>query len=220
MNLTASNGTLIYENVLMENTTIRPDTTGWIFEKNYTLQGGDPPGEWIINVTANDTYDNRDSNSTTFTVNVWVDIVPSQALYPYGIRFGNVDPGTNDNEALNNSDAPNGGTNYNITIDPTTNVNVDLYHASTGDFGNIGIGNVTHQANTTSNTGTNLVPVGSISLSTTYGIIGDTECQNLPQESNCWIRYWLDVPAISPGVKSTTYKICGVENGAGSGNCA
>jgi hypothetical protein len=70
MNLTASNGTLIYNNVLMNNTTISCGTYCWIFEKNYTLATGDPGGNWIINVTANDTNGNTAKNSTTFVVDV------------------------------------------------------------------------------------------------------------------------------------------------------
>jgi len=154
---------------------------------------------------------------------VWISISISPSLSS-GILFGTVSPNTNDNNATNNTNGPGGGTAYNITIDTSTTVNVDLYHDANGNMisgsSSIGIGNVTHQANTTSNTGNNLIPSSSVALSTTYSIIGSNVCQNLGININCWIAYWLDVPSAQlPGDYNTTYEYCTVQTGQGYGQC-
>jgi hypothetical protein len=178
---------------------------------------------------ANDTSNNWNGTScsspfsyTTTLPPVFISISISSALQS-GIMFGTINPDTNDNPALNNSNGPGGGTAYNITIDASTTVNVDLYHDATVNLVSgsyiIGIGNVTHQANTTSNTGNNLVAAGSTALSTTYSIIGSI-CQNLLANSNCWISYWLDSPTAQPPESyTTTYKYCAVQNGTSYGQC-
>ncbi len=177
---------------------------------------------------ANDTSNNWNSSCsspfsyTTTTPPVFISISISPALMN-GIMFGTINPGTNDNPAINNTNGAGGGTAYNITIDSSTTVNVDLYNDASGNLVSgsyiIGIGNVTHQANTTSNTGDNLVAAGSIALSITYSIIGSI-CQNLLANSNCWISYWLDSPTVQPpGSYTTTYKYCAVQNGTDYGQC-
>jgi len=179
-------------------------------------------------VYANDTSNNWNgtscSNPFTYTTQpaVFISISISPALMN-GIMFGTINPNTNDNPALNNTNGPGSGTAYNITIDSSTTVNVDLYHDASGNLVSgsyiIGIGNVTNQANTTSNTGNNLVAAGSTALSTTYSIIGSV-CQNLLANSNCWMSYWLDSPTSQPpGNYITNYKYCAVQNGAGYGQC-
>jgi hypothetical protein len=120
LNLTASNGTLIYKNVEMINTTISCGTECWIYEKNYTLQGGDPPGTWLVNVTANDTFPNYASNSTQFEVNVYVSIGLTTNLAD-GIEFGSLDPNT-----VNSSSATCNNLQCNISVSSDTNVNVDV----------------------------------------------------------------------------------------------
>ena len=179
-------------------------------------------------VYANDTSNNWNGTSCsspfTYTTTgvTFISISLSTALIN-GIMFGTINPSTNDNPALNNTNGPGGGTAYNITIDSSTTVNVDLYNDASGNLVSgsyiIGIGNVTNQANTTSNTGNNLVAAGSIALSTIYSIIGSI-CQNLVANSNCWISYWLDSPtAQPPGSYTTTYKYCAVQNGTSSSQC-
>jgi hypothetical protein len=178
---------------------------------------------------ANDTSNNWNGTSCdtpfTYTTNgtVFISISVSQALLD-GITFGTINPNTNDNPAINNTNGVEGGTAYNITIDSSTTVNVDLYNDASGNLVSgsyiIAIGNVTHKSNITSNTGDNLVATDSIALSTTYSIIGNNVCQSLAANSNCWIRYWLDSPtAQPPGNYTTTYKYCAVENGAGYSQC-
>jgi hypothetical protein len=234
LNLTDSNSVQKYTNTEMTNKllTCSGPVLCRIYEKNYTLSQSPPdsPGTWKINVTANDTDNYRASNSTTFEVSVWVSITPSQAILG-GVMFGAVDPNTNDNPALNDTTGDGGGTDYNITIDTSSNVNVDLYHRATGNLvysGNsIGINNVSHAANTTSNTGNNLDDyteagdLDSIAMSTSYAIIGGSGvCSNLQSSNNCWMTYWLDVPSGQvPGDYDTDYEYCGVQNGQGSAQC-
>ena len=73
LNLTDSNNVKKYENQEMINTTnacVDPLYSGdcFIYEKNYTLQASDPAGTWTVDVTANDTNNDKASNSTTFRV--------------------------------------------------------------------------------------------------------------------------------------------------------
>lgn len=158
--------------------------------------------------------------SLTTTSATFVDIIPSQALID-GITFNGADPGTNDN-AANNNTACSTGTCYNISIDPATTVNIDLYNKATGDLTSggqtIGMQNMTHQGNQTSSTGDNLIAAGSTSVTLSYALIVD--CSNIPESDACHIRYWLDIPTgQNPGSYSSTYKYCSVETGAGSGDC-
>jgi hypothetical protein len=209
LNLTASNGTLIYENVIMENTTIRADTTGWVFEINYTLQGGDPPGTWIINVTANDTLSNTASNSTTFTVNRYISIILSQAL-TQGVMFGEIIANTVGNPALNNSADPYGGTQYNITLSSVSNENADFYSRlnesfETGIYVNesSSITNSTHgfSTNTTIANGLNWYVLGNSTLN----------CTNIAPGNNCWTKFYMDAGINIPeGIKERTYEMCAV----------
>lgn len=183
---------------------------------------------WCI--YANDTSNNWNGTSCsvpfsydTTSAGTFISISVSQAILD-GIMFETIDPDTDDNEAVNNSNGPDGGTAYNITIDPSTTVNVDLYHDTTGDLESgsyvILIGNVTHNANTTSNAGENLISSGSVALDAAYSTIGNTVCQSLGAGSDCWIRYWLDVPSNQPpGDYTTTYEYCAVETGIGSAQC-
>ncbi len=172
----------------------------------------------------------------TFTVGTaeFVSINVSDAIN-WGIRFGEIEQNTNDNAALNDTNGPDGGTAYNITIDTSSTVNVDLYHDTSDDLkfgGNtILIANVSHAANNTTNTGANLFlyqnpdDLDSIALSKTYAIIGNNTtvfgCQDMAPGSNCWITYWLDVAlGITAGNYNTTYEYCGVKIGIGSGQCS
>jgi len=151
------------------------------------------------------------------TVNVYIDIVPSYAIYPYGIQFGNVDPGTSDNPALNNTGGPGGGTKYNVSVDPTTNVNVDFGNALSATISGLTVKEESSVTNATHGFST------KTTVTTSYTVLGNStlNCTNVAPGSGCWIKYYLDVSAgTAPGVKQTTYKICGVQTGAGYGACA
>ncbi|MCS7106021.1 MAG: hypothetical protein NZ942_01765 [Candidatus Aenigmarchaeota archaeon] len=145
------------------------------------------------------------------TVGQAISISLSQELQA-GIRFGQVSPGTNNNKAIGNSGQ---STNYSIQVDSSSTSPVNFWHRAAGNLmsGNnfIGLGNLTHEANTTSD-GSNLVGNdGQYQLTTTYTKIGGTPgpCDNTPPNSNCYLAFWLDVPlGIPSGVYSTTYYYC------------
>ncbi|MFH8120853.1 MAG: hypothetical protein QXX07_01875, partial [Candidatus Aenigmatarchaeota archaeon] len=69
-----------------------------------------------------------------------------------GIRFGQVSPGTQNNTAIGNSGT---ASNYSITLDSSSTSSVNLWHKAQGDLcfnsNCIGLGNLTHEANTTNN---------------------------------------------------------------------
>jgi hypothetical protein len=193
----------------MINTTISCGTDCWIYEKNYTLQGGDPPGTWIINVTANDTLSNTASNSTTFTVNRYISIILSQAL-TQGVMFGEIIANTVGNPALNNSADPYGGTQYNITLSSVSNENADFYSRlnesfETGIYVNesSSITNSTHgfSTNTTIANGLNWYVLGNSTLN----------CTNIAPGNNCWTKFYMDAGINIPeGIKERTYEMCAV----------
>lgn len=166
------------------------------------------------------------------TVGAWVAITPSSTITA-GISFGNINPGTNNNTALNDTTGPPVNcTGYNISIDTSSNVNVDLYNDALGDLtsgGNtIGIKNVTLEANQTNcgrNVNITLTSGGSVQLNTTYLIMGNYSnttgpCGNVAAGNACHISYWLNVPSSQvTGTYSTTYKYCGVQQTIGVGSC-
>jgi hypothetical protein len=152
-----------------------------------------------------------------------IEITPSQALID-GIMFDYTTPNTNDNSALNNSNGPGGGTAYNITIGPASTVSLDIYQKASNMIAGstaILIENVTNQANTTNNTGSNLVATGSIPLTSSWSIIGgSTNCNNLGSDTNCWVRYWLDIPSTQvSGGYTTSYYFCGISSGGDPSLC-
>jgi hypothetical protein len=167
------------------------------------------------------------------TVGAWVSITPSVAITG-GITFGSINPGTNNNTAVNDATGPPGDncTGYNITVDTSSNVNVDLFNDASGDLdssGNkIGIGNVTLESNQTQcgeNINITATSGGSIQLTTSYLIMGNdstTEgpCKSVASGNLCHIAYWLNVPSSQvTGTYTTTYKYCGVQEDSGVGSC-
>jgi hypothetical protein len=168
------------------------------------------------------------------TVGAWVAINPSSSVIS-GILFGSLNPNTNNNMAENDttSDDYTNCTDYNITIDTSSNTNVDLYNKAEGDLNLIGDGvfikieNVTLGSNQTAdgnNVNMTATTDGTIPLNTTWLIIGSITtnsgpCYNVNEGDNCYIAYWLDVPSIIPGTYNTSYYYCGVQNGQGSAQC-
>ncbi|MEM5843787.1 MAG: hypothetical protein QW841_00900 [Candidatus Aenigmatarchaeota archaeon] len=102
---------------------------------------------------------------------------------------------------------------------------MNLWHKATGDLSfntyKIGLGNLTHEANTTQS-GENLYNTdGNYPLTTTYEPIGgaSTPCHGLNQNDACYLAFWLDVPAgIPSGTYETTYWYC-VNATAGNAIC-
>ncbi len=215
INLTASNGTLIYFNELMINTSISCGENCSIWEKNYTLVGGDPVGLWIINISANNTSGELASNSTTFNVNKFVEIIISPAL-SQGVSFGLVHPGSIGNPALNNSDLPNGGTSYNFTVGYSSNTNVSFYskinETKTNFYLNESCSKTSNYENFSSNT----------TLTTDWKIIGDSSinCSSIGIGESCWIKYFLDVSNHTPSQYfEVTYYYCAIYEGGNPSLC-
>lgn len=167
------------------------------------------------------------------TIGAWVAITPSTSITG-GILFGSINPGTNDNMAVNDTTGPAGTncTDYNITIDTSSNVDVDIFNDASGDLTSSGnvikIENVTLEANQTAcgnNINMTLKTDGTIPLNTTYLIMGSNTnttgpCKSVSSGNNCYIAYWLDVPASQiTGTYTTTYKYCGVEENTAVGSC-
>lgn len=215
LNLTASNGTLIFTNELMFNTSISCGENCSVWEKNYTLIGGDPAGIWVINVSANDTLGNIACNSTTFNVSKYVEIIISQTLQQ-GISFDLIHPGTVGNPALNNSGLANGGTQYNITVGSSSNTNITFYHKINETM--IGIYLNESSSRTSENDGFS----SNITLATEWKIMGNSSvnCSNVGIGESCWIRYFIDV---SGGIPSQyfekTYYFCAVYEGGSYDLC-
>jgi len=122
MNITDANGNLKVSFDEMVDTGETCGTDCWIYEQNYTLGTGTeaPAGTWTIDVYANDTGGNEDTNSATFTVNVYLAIALSTPLAG-GIEFGNLDPNT-----INSSSLTCQNLGCNISVSSDSNVNVDV----------------------------------------------------------------------------------------------
>jgi len=160
-----------------------------------------------------------ETGSTTLnaSVIVFVDIAPSTQLVE-GIFFGEVDMATVGNPAQNNTNC-DGGTCYNITNDPGSNVDIDLYHDLTAS---LGTGIYVNESASITAADSGFSTNTTVDVDPTYTIIGNTtvNCTSIAGSDNCWIMYYLDVASgASGGTKSTTYEYCGVEEGQGSGTC-
>lgn len=148
-----------------------------------------------------------DSNRTE-KINITIVGAPTEiisiTLSGYPIEFGPLDPGTDDNQATGNS-----LNRYNITINPETTVNVDLYQKG-NDFINdgsiFGVGNMTWS--TTNDVGTSQA---------TTNVYSTPIATNVPSGTNITMYYWLDVPAgKAAGTYSASVYIKAVETEASS----
>lgn len=136
------------------------------------------------------TYAYIDSNKTD---KVNVTILPptgefvSITLSGYPVDFGNLNPGTNDSNALGNS-----SNQYFITIDPITNVNVDLYKKGTDFIGADTISVSNMKTNTVNDLGSAAI------MDTTYNLFES----NLSPDTSVNAYYWLSIPS---GKKAGSY---------------
>jgi hypothetical protein len=151
------------------------------------------------------------------TVGQVISIKLSNAL-EQGIMFDRLQPGTNNNMALNDTTGTGNCTGYYIEVESSSTSSVNLWHKASGHLtsgsATILIGNLTHEANKTSN-GVNvnmsLTFDGSYPLTLEYAKIGGTPapCDNTSVGGTCYIAFWLDVPSgIPSGVYNTTYVYC------------
>lgn len=117
------------------------------------------------------------------------------------VSFGsNLDPGTNDLNATNNTNNNAGADNntyYNVTVDTLSNqiANITIRgdHLISG-ANTIGVGNVSWASNSTAANGTNMVAASSNELLIAYDdtnqVAGDEAIG-----STVYYRLWLDVPS-------------------------
>ncbi len=170
----------------------------------------------------------QESVSGNLTINATVGQVVSITLsesLQQGIMFGNLQPGTNNNMALNNTGVGN-CTNYSISVDSSSTSSVNMWHRASGNLtsssNTILIGNLTHEANKTwdgENVNMSLTFDGTYQLTLSYAKIGNGACDDTQTGGSCYIAYWLDVPTNIPsGVYETTYWYC-VNATLGSANC-
>jgi hypothetical protein len=144
-----------------------------------------------------------------------------------GIQFKSTDPGDTDVNASCNNITVNltGGTAYNLTVDATSTVNVNFTHASnrtnltTGTY-YLAIANVTYNSNSTANFNETELHDPDDSDPMEDGDGGNwgplEDCDNLGDNKNCWITYYIDIPSYQPpGNYFTGYCWCGRDvNGA------
>jgi hypothetical protein len=165
------------------------------------------------------------TGSTTMNVTIrgYVSIGVSDCLTT-GITFATQDPNTNDNNASCNTGGPDSGTGFNLTVDQSSTVSINFTYSSnrtnlTDGTYIINIANVTTHSNSTANNGTNLLDaVTSTALSTSWQ--GMETCGNLGDGTNCWITYFLDIPAVQPpGTYIVGYCWCGRQQGTDEVNC-
>lgn len=137
-----------------------------------------------------------------------------------GVLFGSITAGTNNNMAENDTTRAGNVTDYYIGNGPSTTGNLNFWHYAPdmtrgGNPDILMIGNVTHEANQTSdgvNINMTLTTDGAYPMTTTWSKIGGTPapCDSVPPGSVCWVAYWLDAPLNLPdGTYNTTYHYCG-----------
>jgi hypothetical protein len=145
-------------------------------------------------------YLNHTENSTVIIVSCIIDIT----LYWDSVNFGSVQSGSTANPAPGNA-----GEDYNITIEPLTTCNIDLYINST-DF--------VHKTDTDY-----CIPHDNITFSNTtndfsmgYNLTGSWDVIRLdvPRDTNVTTYYWINAPySLLSGEYSGTIEIEGVEHG-------
>jgi hypothetical protein len=159
----------------------------------------------VFGITGND-YASGTTNLNT-TVVQFVSLSPSTGL-TQGIMFDTVYVNTAGNPARNNSAETNGGTQYNISVDSSTNGDINFWNkiaAMTCTGGNCYVNSSSSQTNETYDWSAN------VTVNTNIGRMGNsTSCANVAAGGNCWARYWLDVSTgVTSGNYTTTYTYCG-----------
>ncbi len=171
--------------------------------------------------------DVKQTGSTTMNVTIrgYVAIAASTCVTG-GITFNQTDPGTTGNNATCNwGQGDNGGSGYNLTVDPSSTVNLNFTHASNRtnltDGTNVImiLDNVTYHSNSTEDNGTAIMN-NDTAVSLGISWVGQETCGNLGDGSDCWSTYFLDVVAGQPpGNYQTGYCWCGRQQGSVDSNC-
>jgi hypothetical protein len=149
------------------------------------------------------------------TIRGYVSIAASTCVTG-GITFNQTDPGTTGNNATCNwGQGDNGGSGFNLTVDPSSTVNINFTHATNRTNLTDGtnfimiLNNVTTHSNITEDNGTNLLNNDTAtSLSNSW--LEQETCDSLGDGANCWSTYFLDVGLEQPpGTYETGYCWCG-----------
>jgi len=149
------------------------------------------------------------TTTSNVTVNVYVSIVLSPNLAA-GVQFGNLDPGTYDNPAINC-----GNNLCNITVSSDSNVNVDIVMKANAPLTRQGGTDIIPNSGYTWNASTSPTIPGlpGYALQTTYDYTNKVGSNLEPGTTQIW-KAWLDIPG---GQKAGTYNntlyFCGQETG-------
>jgi len=119
----------------------------------------------------------------------------------FNVEFGLVDPGTTGNNATENyNPPPTGQTNYNITVDSlsTVDVNITIKGTDLIDQPNlIGVTNVSWQANATKDSSSMIYDAASLKrLNTDFDQVDKIGAEVVPGATRFW-RMWIDVPSLT-----------------------
>jgi len=136
-----------------------------------------------------------------------------------GILFGTVDPNTNNNNATGNfGGAGQTLTQYNISIDSTTNTPIDICikanQSLTSGSNTIGLGNYTWNASTTNNATLPSYPTPQTALTTAYDTTNKIAAN--VQSGTYHLRFALDIPAVqAAGTYSNQVSFKGADTATG-----
>lgn len=172
---------------------------------------------------AQDVQSQQESSSVVInaSVSVTVSITASGGITE-GISFGDINANSNNNNGTRNTDLANGNTSYNVSIDGTTDVNVNitqrLNESLTAGSSTIGAGNITTKHNSTyanlsiDDVGSEEVTMSSSSF-TDLAVSDAFDCTELSANSVCHITFFFDVPANQPaGDYIANYCFCGYQS--------
>ncbi len=159
----------------------------------------------------------QQTGTTTMNVTVrgYVSVTVSDCITA-GITFNTTDPGTDGNNATCNSGYWGvGGTGYNLTVDPSSTVDINFTHASnrtnlTDGTNTFDIANVTSHSNSTASDGAGIWD-NSTATSLSNSWLSMEDCDSVSQTGgNCWSTYFINIPVAQvPGDYKTGYCWCG-----------
>ena len=179
-------------------------------------------------VFVSETISSAEYNVSSTTMNVTIRgfvAISASTCVTNGITFSTIDPETWGNNASCNNASANGGTAYNLTVDPSSNTNVNFTQATNGSLiagaYSIGVGNITYNSNSSANNGTNLPSNTTATALQATNFDPLEDCGTVSSGGNCYITYFLDVPDSTqePGNYETKYCWCGRQTGQSDALC-
>jgi len=171
-------------------------------------------------VSADDQLSQTGTTPLNATISEWLDIVPSKQLSTHGVKFGSVDPGTNNTQANNNTGGPGGTTGYNLTLDPASNINMNVTHRLQSSLP-AGV-QVQERVNLTENVNGYST---NTTLTTSFTAAGNSskrfKCQGITLSGSCDVRFDIDVAnATTAGSVDATYEFCGKDSTDSTVTCS